>query len=51
MSVTPVRHFVSVPLRGYFFEMNEVRIEFDYVLSFPSPYGDIFLKLAIATIR
>ena len=36
--------YVSVPLRGYFFEidwMHEVSIG---CARFPSPYGDIFLK-------
>ena len=36
---------VSVPLRGYFFEMEEPQMANLFnVKPFPSPYGDIFLK-------
>ena len=38
---------ISVPLRGYFFEMLgiEKKEGFEKIFAFPSPYGDIFLKL------
>ena len=35
---------VSVPLRGYFFEIIIEHVEHLAENQFPSPYGDIFLK-------
>ena len=38
---------VSVPLRGYGFEIVPINVEKAHIAAFPSPYGDMVLKSSL----